>query len=167
MSAIARYLFPLTLFAAVGAGMVAGLLFAFSSFVMRALLEVPGGNGMIAMQRINVLIVNPLFLILFMGTAVASGILVVHGVLERGEPGASWLVVGGLAYLLGVIGVTMVFNVPLNNALAPLSGPSAVESWQRYVASWIRWNHVRTIAAIGAAVAISVALARSRGAVPN
>ena len=52
----------LAIAAIVGGGLVTGLLFAFSLVVMRALLELPAEAGMTTMQRINLLIVRPLFL---------------------------------------------------------------------------------------------------------
>lgn len=58
--------------------------------------------------------------------------------------GRDFLLAGAICYLAGVLGVTAVFNVPLNNALASF-GPS---HWQQYVTSWLRWNHVRTVLAV-------------------
>lgn len=62
-----------------GAGMVTDLLFAFSNFIMCALAELQPAHGMFAMQKINEKIINPLFLIFFLGTPLLlldnSGIL--------------------------------------------------------------------------------------------
>lgn len=60
----------LILLACVGAGTVGGVFFGFSSFIMRALSELPTAQGVAAMQRINVVVLNPVFLTLFIGTAV-------------------------------------------------------------------------------------------------
>jgi uncharacterized membrane protein len=46
-------LFVLTLFAALGCGLVAGVFFAFSTFVMKALARLPAEQGIAAMQAIN------------------------------------------------------------------------------------------------------------------
>ena len=59
MSLFARYILPITVLAAVGSGLMAGLLFAFSNFVMKALTRLPPEQGMAAMQLINVTIINP------------------------------------------------------------------------------------------------------------
>ena len=67
---------------------------------------------------------------------------------------------GGLVYLIGTILVTMAFNVPRNNALAaadPQSGLGA-RLWAGYITSWTAWNHVRTAAALAAAVLLTPAL---------
>lgn len=134
--------------AIVGSGLMSGLLFAFSVVVMRALRELPAPVGMFAMQRINVLIINPLFLLVFLGTAMlcaAVGVLAVRGL---GGAAAPWLVAGAVAYLAGPLGVTVAFNVPLNNRLATVPADRAEAEWPAYVKAWLVWNHVRT--ALGA-----------------
>jgi len=53
--------------------------------------------------------------------------------------------------------------VPLNDALATVhpEGAHAAERWSRYVADWTAWNHVRGLAALGAAALLTVALAEA------
>ena len=67
---------------------------------------------------------------------------------------------GALTYLAGVIGVTMVFNVPLNNAVAAADPASAdaAKFWSHYLRRWTAWNHVRTIAGIAAGALLTAAL---------
>jgi uncharacterized membrane protein len=162
---MAEHLQLLVVAALVGSGLVTGLLFAFSLMIMRALQEFPPATGMAVMQRINVLILNPLFLTLFMGTTLLSvGIAVVA---VRGLPshGALALLVGAAAYLVGPFGVTMAFNVPLNNRLAAAAPSEAASVWPAYVAAWLRWNHVRTaIGAVGIAALGWGLAAAARGA---
>jgi len=69
----------------------------------------------------------------------------------RGLPGNGpvGLLIGAACYLLGPLGVTMAFNVPLNNRLAAAAAGEAGSAWPAYVVVWLRWNHVRT--AIGTA----------------
>src|SRR3954453_3000242 len=59
----------LKLAAALGCGLIAGVFFAFSTFVMKALARLPADEGMAAMQSINVVVLNPMFLGVFLGTA--------------------------------------------------------------------------------------------------
>jgi len=61
-------LFALTLLGALGAGLVAGIFFAFSAFVMTALGRLPAPKGIAAMQSINVAVLNPAFFSVFFGT---------------------------------------------------------------------------------------------------
>lgn len=140
------YLAALVVVAIVGAGLVSGLLFAFSNFVVRALRDLPPESGMQAMQRINVTVLNPGFLAVFVGTTVGCVAIIVLCMLRLAAPGAPWLLAGGCAYLLGPFGVTALANVPLNNRLAGRRPAEAATEWPRYAAAWLRWNHVRTVA---------------------
>ena len=153
-------LFPLTLITALGSGLVAGIFYAFSTFVMKALARIPAAQGIAAMQSINVVVINPLFLGVFLGTGVASVLAVVFSLLRWNEPVAVYLLSGGLLYLLGTILVTMAFNVPRNNALAAVDQDTAdgTSLWAGYVKSWTVWNHVRTAAALAAATLLTIAL---------
>jgi uncharacterized membrane protein len=144
----------LTIFAALGSGMIGGLLFAFSNFVMRALAQQPPESGIRSMQAINITIINPLFFLMFLGTALASVILAITALPRLSSPGVLFLLIGCVLYIVGTFGVTMAFNVPLNNRLAVLdpSTTQAAEFWREYITSWMQWNHVRTIAAIMASL---------------
>ncbi len=63
--------FALLAAAALGSGVVAGIFFAFSSFVMSALGRLPPAQGVAAMQSINETVINPGFLLVFFGTGLA------------------------------------------------------------------------------------------------
>ena len=155
-------LFALTFVAAIGCGLVAGIFFAFSTFVMKALARIPSAGGIAAMQSINVVVINPWFMGAFFGTALACLVLVVSSLFRLNESSAIYLLIGSLLYLIGTIGVTMVFNVPRNDALAAADPESADggKLWDGYVTSWTRWNHVRTAAALAAAILLTFALLR-------
>ena len=145
--------------AALGAGLMAGLFFTFSTFVMRALASLPPAPGAAAMKAINVFILNPVFLVVFLGTGVTGGVAAVLSV-ARSSPRAPYLLAGALLYLLGVLGVTFACNVPRNNALAAVEpgSPAGAQVWAGYVPGWTRWNHVRTLAALAATAAFTLAL---------
>lgn len=151
---------PLTFGTALGCGVVAGVFFAFSTFVMPALARLPAPQGIAAMQAINVAAVSPVFMTALFGTAGACLLLVVRLVASPG-PGAAHVIAAGLLYAVGTAGVTIVFNVPLNDRLAridPDSRDGAV-LWERYVRVWTRWNHLRAAAAIAASALLIHALA--------
>ncbi len=139
---------------------MAGLLFAFSSFIMTALGRLPQGQGPAAMNAINVAILNPSFAAVFFGTALLALGLAVVAVSQWGEAGAGAMLTGGLLYLVTVIGVTMVCNVPLNDALAaaPVASEAGQRLWQHYLTVWTGWNHLRTLGAAAATVAFILAL---------
>lgn len=157
---IEAILFILTLGAALGSGLIAGVFFAFSSFVMKALGRLDPNQGILAMQSINVVVLNPWFLGVFMGTAAMGGVLAASAVLTWGDPGSAWRLAGGVLYVFGCFGVTLGFNVPRNEALAAVDPASAggAALWSRYLVEWTRWNHVRTVASLLASAALIVAL---------
>jgi uncharacterized membrane protein len=153
-------LFALTLVAALGCGLIAGVLFAFSSSVMKALARLPAKEGMAAMQSINVAIINPWFLTVFLGTALACVLVIIFGLLHWHESQSISLLVGSALYLAGTFLMTMLLHVPKNNALARVSpdDADAPKIWASYLAVWLRWNHVRTAAALAAASLLTIAL---------
>jgi uncharacterized membrane protein len=160
MPIIDGFLYTLTLITALGCGLVAGVFYAFSTFVMKALARLPAAQGIAAMQAINVVVINPWFMTVFFGTAAACVVVVVFSMLRWGEPSAVYLLIGSLLYLIGTILVTIVFNVPRNNTLAAIDPASAdgTSLWAGYVTSWTAWNHVRTAAALVAAILLTLAL---------
>jgi uncharacterized membrane protein len=153
-------LFVLTLLAALGSGLIGGVFFAFSTFVMRALARLPPAHGLVAMQSINVTVLHPWFLGPFLGTTVACLLLGGWALLEWERQGAAYLLAGCLAYVIGTFGVTAAGNVPLNQRLEGVDPESAdaASRWASYVPRWTAWNHVRTAAALLAATALTVAL---------
>ncbi|PHJ55347.1 membrane protein [Nostoc linckia z18] len=160
MTIVHQLPFALKLFTALGCGLVAGVFFAFSTFVMSALARLQPKEGIIAMQSINITVINPLFMTALFGTALACLFLAIGSLLKWHQPGATYLLTGSLLYLIGTILVTIVFNVPLNDALA-IAKPDTTEGanlWARYLTNWTLWNHVRTIAAFGAAALLTIAL---------
>lgn len=161
MATVDQLLFILTLVAALGCGLIAGVFFAFSAFVMKALAHLSGGQGIAAMQSINVVVLNPWFLGAFFGTAALCVVALVSSLVRWHAPGAALGLVGAVVYLVGTLGVTIAFNVPRNEALASIApdDPDAAGLWAGYVTSWTAWNHVRTVAALVAAASFSMALA--------
>ena len=145
---------------ALGAGLVAGILFAFSTFVMTALSRLLPEQGIAAMQSINVAVLNPWFFAVFFGTALGSIALAPFGILNWGAPGSTYLVSGGVLYSIGCILVTIVFNVPLNHGLAAAEpgGKEGAEMWTRYLSTWTTWNHLRTVASLAAAASFIMAI---------
>ena len=131
----------LTFAAVLGSGLVAGVFFAFSTFIMRALGQLPANQGIAAMKAINVTVINPWFFLAFLAFGSAAG---TH---------RAYLLAGCALYLFGCLLVTVAFNVPLNDQLASADPDSsgAVALWANYLSRWTLWNHVRTAASLAAA----------------
>jgi uncharacterized membrane protein len=149
----------LKLVAILGCTLIAGVFFAFSNFVMNALSRLPPAQGIAAMQSINITVINPLFMTAFLGTAGSCIFLAVSSLLKWEQINTTYSLLGCGLYLVGTVGVTMVFNVPLNDALARVD-PSSLEGmklWATYLSNWTFWNHTRTVAALAAAIALALA----------
>jgi uncharacterized membrane protein len=146
--------------ATTGAGLVGGIFFAFSNFVMPALAQQPGIDGARAMQSINVTVLNPLFFVVFFGTGLIALAVALATPLAWSAPGAILSWIAAALYLFGTLGITMVFNVPLNDRLASAAPESNLaQTWNHYLRDWTWWNHVRTIAALLAAALFAAAIA--------
>jgi uncharacterized membrane protein len=143
-----------TFVAALGAALIAGAFYAFSVFIMAGLARQPVPAGIAAMQAINVTVLTPMFLGVFMGTVALSLLSAVAGALAQ-EPGWLWGIAGAVLYVAGCFGVTMALNVPLNDRLARVQPDSSEGAafWQRYLVEWTRWNTVRTLASLAATAA--------------
>ncbi len=151
--------------ALLGSALVGGIFFGFSSFIMKALAAVPSAEGIGAMQSINVVVINPSFMGAFFGTAILSLVAIWLALAGWGHPSASFFLGGALFYLVGTILVTMLGNVPLNDQVAAVSvtDPGALEVWQHYLGRWTMWNHVRTAAAMVAALLYTLGLMQNGG----
>jgi uncharacterized membrane protein len=159
-----RITFYLTLVASLGSGLIAGTFFVFSVAIMRALERIPPGVGMWGMQSINIYILNPIFLGVFLGTGVICAALSIIGVVRWHLPGSAWLIAGGMIYIVGSIGVTVIFNVPMNNELmvADPTQPEGHKLWSEYLTNWTFWNHIRTILSLLASGSLIMAMVSSR-----
>ncbi len=140
--------------AAIFGGIMAGVFFTFSVFVVQSLGQLPAAQAISAMQAINITIVRSLFMVVFLGTAFFSIALIIHAVAHWNDGQAIYLLVGSMLYLVGVILVTILFNVPLNDSLASIdmTGKISDSNWTEYYRPWIAWNHVRTLAATASTI---------------
>ncbi|MEU3274280.1 anthrone oxygenase family protein [Saccharomonospora sp. NPDC006951] len=139
--------------AALGSGLVAGVFFAFSTFVMAALRRLPVEQGIAVMQAINVTVLRSAFLLVFALTAGLSAVLAVLGPVVGDAAGGWWSFAGGVGYLAGSFMLTRAAHIPRNEALARVD-PAGVEGaslWRSYLPAWTAWNHVRTLASLAAA----------------
>lgn len=153
MPAMTELLPTLTTAAALGSGLVAGIFFAFSTFVMRALAQLPPAQGIAAMQAINVTVLNRWFLGVFLGTAALCLAVAILALVHTTGVHRTWLLAASAFYLFGCLLVTGTLNVPLNDRLATTDcdDTSGHKLWTHYLSRWTFWNHVRTAASFAAA----------------
>ncbi|WP_428649680.1 DUF1772 domain-containing protein [Roseibium sp.] len=140
-------------------GLMAGLYFAFSSFIMRALVSVDAGGGARAMIAINqVILKSPFLPVFFASTLLAAG-LTVYAFTRLPDTASMTLIAAGVVYLAGMFAVTGLFNVPLNDLLDK-AGPADEVVWSTYAARWTMWNHLRAAASFVSLVLYVSALTR-------
>lgn len=151
-------------------GLIAGLLYAFNVAVVPALRSLNSKQHITTMQVINVKIKNPVFMLSFLGPTI---LLPLAAFLHRGAPEFPLLVAAALLHILGVNGVTIGGNLPLNDRLEKLdvnrlSEPEAERVRTEYHgagATWMRWHAVRTLAAITATALIFIVCLAKRSTV--
>ena len=148
----------LVFLALLGSGLIAGVLYAFSGSVMAALARISSQEGIRAMQLINRIIINPLFIGSFIGTAFVSACLVLSGALGHLGDGTVWFMTASLFYLSGTFLVTVFDNVPMNEKLDAIAPASGDDYWQHYLRKWTRLNHFRTLCAITASALFAIGI---------
>ena len=142
-------LFYLGHLAVLAYALVGGVFLAFSDFIMRALSTTSGQAGPETMQAINRAVLRWVFMGLFLGLAPVSLLFAAHGALFAGDGPGTVRALAGLTYLAGCFGVTVVFNVPMNETLAKMdaSADTTRDYWtQTYLPRWTFWNSVRAAA---------------------
>jgi uncharacterized membrane protein len=151
----------LTSLAALASAAAGGMMYVFSTFVMRGLDRTGPVDAITAMRGINAEAnSNPAFLLAYFGATILALVVGVMAVVQLNQPGSWWALAGATFGILGAI-ITMVFNVPLNNHLDTvdpdgLSVVDAAREWQAYFSSWTAWNHVRSATSfIGAALMLA------------
>jgi len=132
--------------------LVAGVFLGFSDFIMRGLLQAPAFQGAAGMVGLNRTVYRSVFMVLLIGLGPVSGALGVVALWQLEGAARALTLAGGVAYLVGVLAVTGLGNVPMNTRLDAMDGqPNETATyWPCYVQRWTRLNHSRTA---GSAVA--------------
>ncbi|MBC8155328.1 MAG: DUF1772 domain-containing protein [Bacteroidetes bacterium] len=148
--------------AALTTALVAGLFYGYSCSVNPGLHRLSDTMYLAAMQAINRAILNPVFFVSFLGTLI---LLPLSAWVHYSQPPSPrfWLLLwAAITYLIGVLGVTIFGNVPLNEALDSLTLQTAsVEAVaaQRvaFETLWNRFHTIRTLASVLALLFVLVA----------
>ena len=149
------WLFLLIQFAVLAYAFVGGVFLAFSDFIMRSLANTGGVGGVQAMQIINREVFRWVFMTLFLGLVPISLIIIGYAATHSDGLATSLMALAGLIYIFGCFGVTVFFNVPMNEALAGMehSQSATQDYWTRaYIPRWTFWNTVRMLACAVSAI---------------
>ena len=140
--------------------LVAGVFLTFSDFVMQSLAAANPAGGIQSMQIINRKVFRTIFMVLLIGMAIVSPLLVAYAVWTGAGAAGPWIIAAGLTYTAGTFLVTVVFNVPMNERLDRMDHLSAVAEayWHRYVPAWTFWNTVRWLSSAVSAICMLMAV---------
>lgn len=139
----------------ISCALVAGVFLTFSDFVMKSLNGSRTDAAVEVMQGINREVFKTVFMVLLIGMWAVSAALGAAAYLGVLETGGTSILPAAIIYSVGVAGVTLVFNVPLNTKLATKAydSPEGAAYWTDvYYPRWTFWNWVRGIAAAVAAI---------------
>lgn len=145
---------------AIGCGLMAGIYFAFSTFIMSSLARIETPSGILAMQSINETILRSPFMPLFFGTTLCSAATFVIALRNTAATDTGLVIAACVIYIGGMFLVTALLNVPLNNILKDVDPYSAhgAEVWDHYLLRWTLWNHIRTGASLLSAILFFISL---------
>lgn len=141
---------PVLLAATLATGLQAGTYYAWASGVMPGLARADDRTFVATMNHVNVAIVNPVFMLTFLGAPALAAAAV-----ATSAPGARGWAIAGLALALGTVAITAGGNVPLNDALA--AGGSRAD----FETAWVRWNVARTVTSTASLACLAWAAIRS------
>lgn len=139
--------------ATVAMGLVAGLFYTYACSVMPGLHRTDDHTFVSGMHQINAAILNGWFFATFLGAPLVTALA---GLLQLGGGSRRvllWIVAAfilcGVAFV-----ITVVVNVPLNDALAAAGDPDQVtdlaSARAQFEASWVRWNVARAVSSTAA-----------------
>lgn len=141
---------PVLLAATVAAGLQAGTYYVWACGVMPGLAKTDDRTFTSSLNHMNVAIVNPVFMLSFLGAPA----LAVLAVVTTSGPARTWAIAGA-ALAVATVVVTGAGNIPLNDALA--AGGSRAD----FETLWMRWNVVRTLTSTAALGCLAWAALRS------
>ncbi|GGN50290.1 putative membrane protein [Actinoplanes campanulatus] len=145
----------LTAATVIGSGLLAGVFFAFSAFVMSGLRRLPDPDGAAAMRSLNVTAQRPPLMIALLGVSALCVAMIVRAIATWPRPGSAWLLAGAMLTLVGALGVTAAINVPLNNRLN-----AGTVAWSEFLAGWNPANHARTVLCLAGCAVLLIGVIR-------
>ncbi len=133
-------------------GLTAGVFGDWGHTIMPGLGATDDRTFVGAFQGIDRAIINPMFLLTFLGGLVLSG---AGALLHLGDDEGTVGVWSGAAFVLylAVVAITMRVHVPLNDGIKGAGHPDEIDlSPLRtgFEARWVRWNRIRAVLCVAA-----------------
>lgn len=148
-------------------GLSAGLFYAWAVSVIPGTKLTSNISYLETMQHINRAIINPWFMVIFMGPLLG---MIISGIMNYGSgiDATFWyVVVAFLTYLVGTFGVTALGNVPLNDGLdaipiGKLTGDEMNSIRLAYEQRWNKLHNIRTLFSVVSFVLLLVPLFKAK-----
>ncbi|WP_257668956.1 anthrone oxygenase family protein [Parapedobacter tibetensis] len=144
-------------------GLLAGLFYGYQCSVINGLGRLNDKAYLLAFRSINKAILNPVFFLSFMGSLFILAISTFVFYKTGDTQILPYVVTSLIIYAIGVFGITVAFNVPLNESLASsdintLSANQLKEMRLQFEGTWNKWHLIRTIASIASFICLIIPL---------
>ena len=151
--------------AVVLAGLAAGLFYSWDCAIVGGLGNLPDNQYLAAFQSINREILNPYFFMSFMGSLILLPVAAWMTYKTGNTAAFYFMLAAAILYVVGVFGVTIGGNVPLNDMVDKFDiGNASAEAIKamriKFEANWNSLQHIRTYAAIFAFIAAAISLTK-------
>ena len=153
------------IFSILSCSLVGGFIFTYAIVVMPGLSKLNDKDFLRAFQVTDAVIQNkqPLFMSTWIGSIIAILTTILVSLVSVGLPETWLILLIGVAYLLGVQGITVAIHIPLNNhiqkvKIEELNDETIANERLKFETRWNFFNYVRTIIAISVSVLMLILL---------
>ena len=153
------------IFSILSCSLVSGFIFTYAIIVMPGLSNLNDKDFLRAFQVTDAVIQNkqPLFMFTWIGSIVAMLTTLLVSLVSVGLPETWLILLIGVAYLLGVQGITVAIHIPLNNHIQKieidaLNNDMLANERLKFETRWNFFNYIRTSIAISVSVLLLIIL---------
>ena len=153
------------IFSILSCSLVGGFIFTYAIVVMPGLSKLNDKDFLRAFQVTDAVIQNkqPLFMFTWIGSIVAMLTTILVSLVSVGLPETWLILLIGVAYLLGVQGITISIHIPLNNhiqkvKIEELNDETLANERLKFETRWNFFNYIRTSIAIFVSVIMLIVL---------
>ena len=153
------------IFSILSCSLVGGFVFTYAIVVMPGLSKLNDKDFLRAFQVTDAVIQNkqPLFMFTWIGSIVAMLTTILVSLVSVGLSETWLIVLVGVAYLLGVQGITVAIHLPLNNhiqkvKIEELNDKTLADERLKFETKWNFFNNIRTVVAISVSLLLLILL---------
>ena len=153
------------IFSILSCSLVGGFIFTYAIIVMPGLSKLNDKDFLRAFQVTDAVIQNkqPLFMFTWIGSIVAMLTTLLVSLVSVGLPETWLILLIGVAYLLGVQGITVAIHIPLNNHIQKieidaLNDDMLADERLKFETRWNFFNYIRTSIALSVSVLMLILL---------